>query len=400
MRRRLARSSALGLLLTIGCGSTGPSTPDASAPATLEPPPSPISFDTILAPLLRTPPRSGARGYISRPDTFQTSLLDAYAVDEETGRLVLFQEVPARTHMLAVHPSRRTLFTDIYTDGLRYAVQAWSIGVDGALVPGAAASAANGGRPVQIAASERAVFLRMDGSSTGYSVWVNAYRFDPQTGGLGWAGKFLSRGGCHCLETEELNGIEVHPSGRFLFDLTARHIVTHRITEESRLVEIDAAALTLTNRSHALATHPRGDTLYVTGSRRDTGAEFLHVYRLDPATGHLEPMQSVPLPGGFEGTPVIAVDPLGRALYVPSASTPRALLTVSLDAAGLPRRTESTSYGEAAAGGLTVDPLGRFLYVSSDSGIWAWRIDAEGSLAGLDKVAAAGGLRLTVLAAR
>jgi len=396
---RKAVLAASGLAIVAACG--GQTAEPPASPTTFSPP-APLLSVAAYAPPLMTPPRTAAHVYVARPalGLKDEPLLDAFAVDDETGRLVLFQQTPFNADMMVAHPSERFLFTDTCRDYKKCGVHAWKVAHDGVLEPAAVQGAAAYGNPVHIAASEHGVFLQMDDSSTGYAASVAAFGFDPSTGALTWAGEFAPHHGCHCTGLERLMGIAVDRSGRFFFEMTSKRIVTHRILADARLEKVTEAVIT-TDSNSGMVMHPRLSFVYAVGSRRDAGVGYLHTYRLDAASGRLDPSGSTELPGRFGSPPLaLAVDPLGRALYVAAPSVAPAILTVPL-LAGVPRRVDVTAFDDASVAGIAVDPLGRFLYASTVRGndIDAWRIQSDGSLVALGELAV-GGQGLAALASR
>ncbi len=330
-----------------------------------------------------------------------STALVAHRVDPESGSLAALQTTTAFDGPLAVHPSGQYLF--LGRDSKPYGVRAFRIASDGTLEDLGSTRSAYGGRAVRMHASAGALHVQTDDSSTGYSAGIDAFRFDAGTGQIAFLDTFASRSGGYGTGTPTLWSTELHPSGRFLYELSGTReggrMTTHRIEGDGRLVQVGESSVPSLAYLEAIA-HPSDRFLYVLAAGSSTGGS-LHTYAIDSATGLPQLTQTVEVTGSFRPRtrePRLGTShPSGRALYLSASDTvvSVAIETTTGAVGSVTHRPKSRGEGVPA-----VDPLGRFLYLSGAGGnrVWLYRIEDDFSLSEVGPVSAGGGdLRLVSL---
>jgi 6-phosphogluconolactonase len=200
----------------------------------------------------------------------------------------------------------------------------------------------------------------------------------------------------------EPRAIAVHPNGRFVY-------LASQATASVQILRFDPASGTLTAGvlvplpgnapdpgPEVVAVEPLGRFLYVT----NRGSNTLQGFRIDPATGDLSPLPGFPIAAGTQPYDIV-FDPHGSRAFVSNVvdatiSAYRLRFTGTLTP--VPGSPFATPLEHPE--GLAVDPSGRFLFVTHvlRSAVSAFRFDHRGVLApvpgspfaaGADPIAAA-----------
>jgi len=168
--------------------------------------------------------------------------------------------------------------------------------------------------------------------------------------------------------------VAVHPSGRFAY-------AVNELDESISLYSINAGTGMLaplpTSRVAApgpldtIQFHPSGKFAYVNLYDNDS----VGIYTVDPVTGLLNFEDALGVAASAER---IAIDPLGRFLFVALGDSRVLSFAVDATTGRLNLRSEVTEPSSSSA--IGVAPSGRFLYVAIPSGLLTRPIAADGQL--------------------
>lgn len=251
--------------------------------------------------------------------------------------------------------------------------------VEGSLVPvplGIASECSPHGS-VAVHPDQRLVYYSTSGGTQGF---ICAYEFDPDAQTLTSApGSPFATGG------ESADAIAIDPSGTFLYSVASADgaVAAFSIdTSTGALTRIVGSPFPSAPNPLSMVVDPTGRFVYVATRADKTFASTISGYAIDPATGVLSPLPGSPFPAP-ESAAALAVDPLGRYLYL-TANT--ALTAYAIDAATgalAPIGTPVVGQGRVA-----VDPAGRFVYVEASEyiaprsveGVRAYKVEANGAL--------------------
>jgi 6-phosphogluconolactonase len=261
---------------------------------------------------------------VNEVDTFEgaaSGAVSAFRIEPESGRLTALNQVASRgggpCH-LAVDPTGKNVIVANYGGG---SVAVLPIGKDGRLGNvsdfvqhrGSSANAERQAAPhahaVELDAQGRFALVADLGLDRVFS-----YPFDATRGSLSASEAFSApaRPGAGPRH------LAFHSSGRFVYAVNELHLTVTAFrydAEHGRLEELQTlstlpagTAARPSDSGAEIAVHPSGRFLYVSNRGPDT----LAVFALDPATGRLTPIETVP--SGGQTPRQFAIDPTGHFL--------------------------------------------------------------------------------------
>jgi 6-phosphogluconolactonase len=173
--------------------------------------------------------------------------------------------------------------------------------------------------------------------------------------------------------------LAIHPSGRFLYYITATHWGLQQIDPSNGALSTIADAATAASNNLALAIHPSGRFAYIT--RGVAGA--VDTYRITTDGLAIGQLTAAPSVGSLGNDPFsIAIDPTGRFLYVANNSSNNIAAFRVTAATGALTAIGAATNLSAAPQSVRVDYSGKFLYaVVGGSQVLTFAIDsATGAL--------------------
>jgi len=309
--------------------------------------------------------------------------IHCYRMDDATGDLTPIQVLGgvANPHFLALHPSRRFLYST--NGGDASAVSAFAIDAATGQLTALNRQLSPGPGPTHLAVDPSGRLVVVANYAGGS---VAAYPVGPD-GRLAPHSAFIQHEGQTGPNARRQDKPHAHMAG---FDPSGRFVLVCDLGLDKTFVyRVDAAAGTLAPNAppsgaarpgagpRHLAFHPSGRWVYVIDELDST----ITVYAWDGARGALTELQVVPtLPAGFSGESIAAevvVLPNGRFVYGSNRGDD-SLAIFAVDA----QRGTLTLVGHQATGGRTprhfdVDPTGRFLYVANQDtdDVTVFRVD-------------------------
>ncbi|MCC7041907.1 MAG: beta-propeller fold lactonase family protein, partial [Burkholderiales bacterium] len=202
--------------------------------------------------------------------------------------------------------------------------------------------------------SQRLIYIATSGGPQGF---ICAFRFDPVALTLTPApGSPFATGG------EPVRSFAIDPSGTFLYAVGNDNSAAVAFTIDpttGALTKLAGSPYPTAANPMSLAVDPSGRFVYVATSANKTFASTISAYAIDAATGAL-----TPLPGSPYKVPdsayALAMDPLGRYVYLSASGTLQAYAINAATGALAPIGTPVVGEGRIA-----VDPAGRFVYVEA-----------------------------------
>ena len=164
------------------------------------------------------------------------------------------------------------------------------------------------------------------------------------------------------------------------FDFETSTVSGFRIAPNGALAEVPGSPFAGGFVPFAVAVDPLGRFLYVANSGGNTSAnENVSGYRI-AGKGALKPLAKSPFPNG-QGPEAAAIDPFGRFLYVSDFFANFSAYRIAPNGTLQPLAGFSAHAGPSSSA-VTADPFGRFFYVANDDSISGYRV-GDGVLAGL-----------------
>jgi 6-phosphogluconolactonase (cycloisomerase 2 family)/sugar lactone lactonase YvrE len=239
-------------------------------------------------------------------------------------------------------------------------VDGYSVNSAGSLiqVPGSEFTAGQGGVGIAVDPLSRFVYVTDNTAST-----ISGYTLNAGNGSLTpIAGSPFATPGILPVS------IAVEPQGKFLYVQSISGIDVFSINQGS-------GALTLLTSTPVpvgpaaqfdMAITPNGKFLFSPNSNDGQGGATVSSFAINPQTGALTPAPGSPYSAG-SGALSVAVDPLGRFLYVGEGWEATNLFAFSIDqGTGALTPIPGSPFSAVEGRGLAVDPLGRFLFISDE----------------------------------
>jgi 6-phosphogluconolactonase len=174
--------------------------------------------------------------------------------------------------------------------------------------------------------------------------------------------------------------IAANPSGKFIYVIGSAGISAYAVDGTTgALTAVSGSPLATGGYSRSVAIDQSGKFLYVAD---DISHNNIWGYTIDATTGALTPVpgspfdtEETPFTRGRGNASAVAIDPLGKFLYVPTEKG--YLLTFKIDSnTGALTLASSSGYGEGAQPStIAVDPSGKFVYVTGQRVIEAYTVD-------------------------
>ncbi len=290
----------------------------------------------------------------SYPITISQGTLAApsyYTMTFVNGAMQIYTPPPS----LSVIGNQFLYASNFYTD----VVDGYSVNNGGGLitVPGSEFIAGQGGVGIAVDPLSRFVYVTDTTVDT-----ISAYTINAGNGSLTpIAGSPFATPGIVPVS------IAGEPQGKFLYAQGLSGIEVFGIDQGS-------GALTLLNSpvpvgpaaQFDMAIAPNGKFLFSPNSNVGQGGATVSSFAINPQTGALTPAPGSPYSAG-SGADSVAVDPLGRFLYVGEGWNATTLFAFSIDqTTGALTPTPGSPFPAVEGRGLVVDPLGRFLFISDE----------------------------------